>query len=92
MIINSTISYAVNGKQYVMVFTGAEQSATTGPIGLDREGHAASCVGTQRDLRFFAALVTHSASGDPYLGASRHPLPSDEMFPILPSKSSQPDK
>jgi alcohol dehydrogenase (cytochrome c) len=34
MIVNSTISYAVNGKQYVMVYTGAEQSATTGPIGL----------------------------------------------------------
>ena len=34
MIVNSTISYAVNGKQYVMVYTGAEQSATTGPLGL----------------------------------------------------------
>ena len=34
MIINSTISYAVNGKQYIMVYTGAAQSATTGPLGL----------------------------------------------------------
>ena len=34
MIVNSTISYAVNGKPYVMVYTGAKQSATTGPLGL----------------------------------------------------------
>jgi len=34
MIINSTISYAVNGKQYIMVYTGAAQSATTGPLGI----------------------------------------------------------
>ena len=34
MIVNSTISYAVNGKQYIMVYTGAAQSATTGPLGL----------------------------------------------------------
>jgi alcohol dehydrogenase (cytochrome c) len=34
MIMNSTISYAVNGKQYVMVFTGEGQSVTTGPLGL----------------------------------------------------------
>jgi len=33
-IVNSTISYAVNGKQYVMVYTGAGQSVTTGPLGL----------------------------------------------------------
>ena len=32
MIINSTISYAVNGKQYVMVYTGGAQSATSGPL------------------------------------------------------------
>jgi alcohol dehydrogenase (cytochrome c) len=34
MIINSTISYAVNGKQYVMVYTGIGQSVTSGPLGL----------------------------------------------------------
>ena len=34
MIINSTVSYAVNGKQYVMVYTGTGQSVTTGPLGL----------------------------------------------------------
>jgi len=34
IIVNSTISYAVNGKQYIMVYTGAAQSATTGPLGL----------------------------------------------------------
>ena len=34
MIVNSTISYAVDGKQYVMVFTGTGQSVTTGPLRL----------------------------------------------------------
>jgi hypothetical protein len=34
MIINSTISYAVNGKQYVMVYTGGGQSVTSGPLGV----------------------------------------------------------
>src|SRR5947199_237066 len=34
IIVNSTISYAVNGKQYIMVFTGSAQSATTGPLGV----------------------------------------------------------
>ncbi len=34
MIVNSTVSYAVNGKQYIMVYTGNAQSATTGPVGL----------------------------------------------------------
>jgi PQQ-dependent dehydrogenase (methanol/ethanol family) len=34
MIINSTISYAVNGKQYVMVYTGGGQSVTAGPLEL----------------------------------------------------------
>ena len=34
MIVNSTISYAVNGKQYVMVYTGVGQSVTTGPLAL----------------------------------------------------------
>ena len=32
MIINSTISYAVDGKQYVMIFTGGGQSVTSGPL------------------------------------------------------------
>lgn len=34
MIVNSTISYAVNGKQYVMVYTGRGQSVTSGPLRL----------------------------------------------------------
>ena len=34
MIVDSIISYAVNLEQYVMVYTGAKQSATTGPFGL----------------------------------------------------------
>jgi alcohol dehydrogenase (cytochrome c) len=37
MIINSTITYAVNGKQYVMVYTGGGQSVTAGPLGLTDE-------------------------------------------------------
>jgi PQQ-dependent dehydrogenase (methanol/ethanol family) len=32
MIVNSTITYAVNGKQYVMVYTGGGQSVTSGPL------------------------------------------------------------
>ncbi len=34
MIVNSTVTYAVNGKQYVMVFTGEGQSVTAGPLAL----------------------------------------------------------
>jgi alcohol dehydrogenase (cytochrome c) len=34
MVMNSTISYAVNGKQYVMIFTGEGQSVTAGPLSL----------------------------------------------------------
>ena len=37
MVMNSTISYAVNGKQYVMVFTGEGQSVTAGPLGLTKD-------------------------------------------------------
>jgi alcohol dehydrogenase (cytochrome c) len=36
MVVTSTISYAVDGKQYIMVFTGEAQSATAGPLGLTR--------------------------------------------------------
>jgi hypothetical protein len=31
-VMNSTIAYAVDGKQYVMIFTGGGQSVTAGPI------------------------------------------------------------
>ena len=31
-LINSTISYAVDGKQYVVVYTGRGQSVTAGPL------------------------------------------------------------
>ena len=34
MIMTSTMTYAVNGKQYVMVFTGEGQSVTGGPLAL----------------------------------------------------------
>ena len=33
MVMISTITYAVNGKQYVMIFTGDGQSVTAGPLG-----------------------------------------------------------
>jgi hypothetical protein len=36
-VVNSTISYAVSGKQYVMVFTGEGQSVTAGPLGLTKD-------------------------------------------------------
>src|SRR3989475_1291392 len=34
MVMVSTVTYAVNGKQYVMVFTGEGQSLTSGPLSL----------------------------------------------------------
>jgi alcohol dehydrogenase (cytochrome c) len=37
MTMNSTITYAVNGKQYVMVFTGEGQSVSAGPLGLTQK-------------------------------------------------------
>src|SRR5215468_1218624 len=37
MVVTSTISYAVNGKQYVMVFTGEGQSVSAGPLGLTQK-------------------------------------------------------
>ena len=37
MVMTSTISYAVNGKQYVMIFTGEGQSVTAGPLGLTQK-------------------------------------------------------
>jgi alcohol dehydrogenase (cytochrome c) len=45
MIVNSTISYAVNGKQYVMVYTGIGQSATSGPLGLTAEAMPPAVLG-----------------------------------------------
>jgi alcohol dehydrogenase (cytochrome c) len=37
MVMTSTISYAVNGKQYVMIFTGEGQSVTAGPLSIRRD-------------------------------------------------------
>jgi len=37
MVMNSTITYGVNGKQYVMVFTGEGQSVSAGPLGLTQK-------------------------------------------------------
>ena len=40
MVMTSTISYAVNGRQYVMIFTGEGQSLTTGPLRLTEKAMA----------------------------------------------------
>jgi len=45
MVMDSTISYAVNGKQYVMVFTGEGQSVSAGPLGLTRTSMPAAVRG-----------------------------------------------
>jgi PQQ-dependent dehydrogenase (methanol/ethanol family) len=45
MIINSTITYSVNGKQYLMVFTGGAQSATSGPLELVGKSMPAAVIG-----------------------------------------------
>jgi hypothetical protein len=37
MVMNSTITYAVNGKQYDMVFTGEGQSVSAGPLSLTQK-------------------------------------------------------
>jgi hypothetical protein len=37
MVMNSTITYAVNGKQYVMVFTGEGQSVSSGPLSITQK-------------------------------------------------------
>jgi PQQ-dependent dehydrogenase (methanol/ethanol family) len=44
-IVNSTISYAVNGKQYVMVYTGGGQSVTANPLALAARSMPAPVVG-----------------------------------------------
>jgi alcohol dehydrogenase (cytochrome c) len=40
MVMNSTITYAVNGKQYVMIFTGEGQSVSSGPLSLTQTSMA----------------------------------------------------
>ena len=54
MIVNSTISYAVNGKQYVMVYTGRGQSVTSGPLGLTASAMAPTAVAGQNGIYVFA--------------------------------------
>ena len=41
MVMTSTITYAVNGKQYVVILTGDGQSVTAGPLGLTKGDAAA---------------------------------------------------
>jgi PQQ-dependent dehydrogenase (methanol/ethanol family) len=45
MVMDSTMSYAVNGKQYVMIFTGEGQSVTAGPLGLTKNSMPAAVRG-----------------------------------------------
>ena len=40
MVMDGTITYAVNGKQYVMIFTGEGQSVTSGPLKLTQKSMA----------------------------------------------------
>ena len=54
MIVNSTISYAVDGKQYVMVFTGRGQSVTSGPLGLTADTLAPAAGPPQNAIYVFA--------------------------------------
>jgi len=53
MVMNSTISYAVNGRQYVMVFTGTGQSVTAGPLGIAGKSMAQP-VGAHNAIYVFA--------------------------------------
>ena len=41
IVMTSTITYAVNGKQYVAILTGDGQSVTAGPLGLTKKSMAA---------------------------------------------------
>jgi len=54
MVVNSTISYAVDGKQYVMVFTGRGQSVTSGPLGLTADTLAPAAGPPQNAIYVFA--------------------------------------
>ena len=40
MVMNRTFTYAVNGTQYVMIFTGEGQSVSSGPLGLTQKSMA----------------------------------------------------
>ena len=55
IVMASTITYAVNGKQYVMIFTGDGQSVTAGPLGVDQEVDAAAGARPQLDRGVRAA-------------------------------------
>ena len=54
MIVNSTISYAVNGTQYIMVYTGRGQSVTSGPLGLTADALAPAAGAPQSAIYVFA--------------------------------------
>ena len=45
MIVNSTISYAVDGRQYVMVYTGRGQSVASGPLRVTADAMPEGAVG-----------------------------------------------
>ena len=45
MVMNSTITYAVNGKQYVMIFTGGGQSVTFAPFELTQKNFPKAVMG-----------------------------------------------
>jgi alcohol dehydrogenase (cytochrome c) len=53
MVMTSTITYAVNGKQYVAILTGDGQSVTAGPLGVTK-GSMAPAVRGHNSVVVFA--------------------------------------
>ena len=60
MIVNSTISYAIDGKQYVVVYTGHGQSVTAGPLRVTADAMPPVQRRTERDLRVRVAVALWS--------------------------------
>ena len=65
MIMNSTITYAVNGKQYVMVFTGGGQSVTAGPLAVASKAITSPVIGHNAIYVFALAVVDLIPDPDP---------------------------
>src|SRR5207248_9714983 len=63
MVMTSTISYAVNGKQYVMVFTGEGQSVSAGPLGLTKNSMPRAVRGRNAIFAFTLPWPPHFPRG-----------------------------
>ena len=57
IVMTSTITYAVNGKQYVAILTGEGQSVTAGPLGLTKKSMATAGARPQLDRGVRAAVA-----------------------------------